>query len=391
VIRRVLVAVMLAALATPAFAEDVVAYEAEGDAPATGTDPRVAALDDAFAHAASAALADVVAPDVRAARKGDLDREIVGHARLWVVKFTVTRDETDDARRQLTVSVKIDRDKLRARLGELDITTTETGATAPPTGTVKTVTILARVASAGGVHADFGPSADRDVPGVAALTTVLRAAGMAVRKAPATGPAPKLDGELPVEDADAAALAEQAKAELAMIAGVTVGDFVAVRGQAQPAALVTARVRLVDHGKPVGQGSAIAAARGEDSIGYAVDRAVTAAVADVLPPAPQKLAQAGSFTGDDTPIAEPGVVLVRLPAKTPFSMVLEEQRYLAGAKGVRSASLRRLSPAGWVIGVATNESLERVAAIAKKPPVTDTSAAVKIVGEVVEVTLSGAP
>ena len=389
--RCVLVAVMVAALASSAFAEDIVAYEAEGDAPATATDPRVAALDDAFAHAAAAAINDLVAPDVRAARRGDLDREIVGHARLWVTKFTVTRDETDDARRQLTVSVKIDRDKIRARLGELDIVTTEAGATAPPTGTVKTVTILERLSSAHGIRADFGPSADKEIPGIAALTTALRAAGMAVRKAPSAGPGPRPDGDLPVEEADATALAEQAKADLALVAGVTIGDFVAVRGQEQPAALVTARLRLIDHGKAIGQGTAIAAARGEDGVGYAVDRALTSAVADVLPPTPQKLGPAGSFTGDDTPIAEPGVILVRLPSKTPFSMVLEEQRYLAGAKGVRSASLRRLSPSGWVIGVATTDSIERVAAVVKHPPTTDTSAQVKVVGEVVEVTLGAAP
>jgi hypothetical protein len=148
---------------------------------------------------------------------------------------------------------------------------------------------------------------------------------------------------------------------------------------------------MLDKGKPVGQGTAIAAARGEDTIGYAVDQSVTAAMTDVLPPAPQKLVQAGAYNGDDTPIGEAGIVLVRLPSKTPFGMVLEEQRYLAGAKGVRAASLRRLSPAGWVIGVATDQSIERVAATARKPPATDTAAAVKIIGDVVEVTLSGTP
>jgi hypothetical protein len=334
----------------------------------------VAALDDAFAHAVNAALADVVAGDVRAARKADLDREIVAHARLWVTKFTVTRDDTDNGMRELVVSVKIDRDKLRAKLAELGVATADQGA-APATGPVKSAAVLVRVATPGGVRADLGG---------AAIATALRGAGIVVRKAPA-GP----EGE--IDDAAASQLAEQAKAELAIVANVSVGPEVAVRGQAQGAALVTARVRMVDHGKAVASGTAIAAARGEDGVGYAVDRALVAAMTDVLPPQPQKLAQAGTFSGDDTPIAEAGIVLVRLPAKTPFSMVLEEQRYLAGAKGVRSASLRRLSPNGWVIGVATDSSIEKVAAIAKKAPVTDTSAAVKIVGEVVEVTLSGAP
>ena len=36
---------------------------------------------------ASIALADIVTADVRSARKGELDREIVGRARLWVARF----------------------------------------------------------------------------------------------------------------------------------------------------------------------------------------------------------------------------------------------------------------------------------------------------------------
>ena len=355
-------------------ADDVVAYEAEGQAATTGADPRVAALDDAFAHAVNAALADVVAADVRAAHKVDLDREFVGHARVWVAKFTVTRDDTDNGMRELVVSVKIDRDKLRAKLGELGIATSEQGA-APASGPVRSATVLVRVATPAGVRADLGG---------AAIATALRGAGFVVRKTPA---AP--EGEL--DDAAAAQLAEQAKADSAVVANVTVGPEVPVRGQAQPASLVTAKIRLVDHGKAVATGTAVAAARGSDGLGYAVDRAVGAAMSDVLPPQPQKLAQAGSFSGDDTPIAEAGIVLVRMPSKTPFSMVLEEQRYLAGAKGVHAASLRRMSPNGWVIGVTTDQPVEKVAAIAKRPPVTDTNAAVKIVGDVVEVTLSGAP
>lgn len=373
-------------LATAAFADDVVGYEAEGDAPAAGADSRTAALDDAFARAAGSALAELVAGDVRTAHKGELDREIVGHARLWVAKFTVTRDETNDDRRQLLVNVRVDRDKLRARLVELNIATQDVPADATATP-LHTATVLLRVATPSGIHADFGAAAERDVPGVAAMTGVLRGVGIVVRKAPATGPAPRGDGDLPISDEDSAAVADAAKAERAAIVGVTVGAPVAVRGQPTSAALVTAHVRLVERGKPVGEGAAIAAARGDDA-GFAIDRAIVAAATDVFPPAPAKLAAAGAFKGDDTPIAEPGVVLVRLPASTPFHMVLDEQRYLAGARGVRSATLRRLSPAGWVIGVATADSVARVAQLAKTAPATDTSAKVRVVGDVVEVELS---
>lgn len=389
--RGVLVAMMLALASPRASAEDIVAYEAEGDAPSTGGDARTAALDDAFSRAVGSALADVVAGDQRTAHKNELDKEIIGHARLWVAKFTVTKDETEDNRRQLTVSVRVDRDKLRARLDELKIATKDATAAAPIEGQ-KSVALLLRVSSTKGSRASFGKNADRDTLGLSGLATLFRGAGMAVKKVPDAGIEPSAEGEYPVNDTNADALAEAAKADLVAIAGVNVGDPAPVRGQPQPAVLVSARLKLIDHRshQVVGQGLALAAApAGEPR--YAIDRALAAAVADVLPPAPKKLAQGGAFTGDDTPFADAGVVLVRLDAKTPFGMVQAEQKFLAGAKGVKAASLRRLSPNGWVIGVTTNESIERVAQIAKKPPATDTSASVKIVGTVVEVALSGSP
>ncbi|MEO8842593.1 MAG: hypothetical protein ABI591_15900 [Kofleriaceae bacterium] len=385
--RGVLV-VMLLALSARAHAEDIVAYEAEGDAPTAGADARTAALDDAFARAVGGALADLVAGDVRTAHKGELDKEIVGHARLWVSRFTVTKDDTEDDRRQLTVSVRIDRDKIKARLDELKIQTKDTAPTADPSQ--RSVTILLRVATPKGPHASFGKNSDHDTMGLGGLATLFRTAGMAVRRAPDSGTV--IDGDYPVADADVDGLADAAKADLVAIAGVSVGEPTSVRGRPQPAVLATAHLKLFDRKahQVIGQGTAVATAPVGDPQ-YAIDRALAAAAADVLPPPPKKLAPAGTFTGDDTPLTDPGIVLVRLSSKTSYSMVLTEQRYLAGAKGVRAASLRRLSPNGWVIGVTTADSIERVAQIAKKPPATDTSASVKIVGEVVEVTLSGSP
>jgi hypothetical protein len=384
--------------ATPAFAEDVVAYQTEGDAPASSTEARVMALDEAFARAVTSALTELVAAETRTARKAELDKELVGHARLWVAKFSVTKDDTIDGRRELTVSVRIDRDKLRARLTELGIAMKETDALTPNGGEMAganaapTATVLLRVMTPAGIRADFGAAADAEVPGLAALTTVLRTNGFAVRRAPGAGPAPTGDGELPVSDGVADALAVEAKADVVAIAGVKVGAPVAVRGQATTASLVTAHVRIVDRKdrKVIGQGVATAGAKGSD-LAYAIDRALVGAATDVMPPAAARLSAAGTYSGDDTPVAEPGIVLLRLPARTPYSSVLLEQKYLAGAKGVRAVTLRRLSPSGWVIGVATGVSIEQIARVAKKAPSTDTSSSVKIVGDIVEVTLSGAP
>lgn len=389
--RYVLALAILVHLAAPVHAEDVATYETDGDAETSGADPRVAALDEAFAKAINLALIDVVAADVRGTKKNELDREIVSHARLWVAKFTVTKDSTADDRRQLRVSVRVDRDKVRAKLAEMGIAVMTAGEASKG----RTVAILMRLADATSVRASYGATAEKDLPGLGALASTLRANGMSVKRAPASGPAAKAGGDLPLDDDEADGLGGDAKAELVAIAGVTVGAPVVVRGLPTSAVLVTAHLRVLERRgkKLVGHGSATVAARGTDPgvIDHAIDRALAAAALDTLPPAPRSLSVATGFTGDDTPLGEAGVVLVRLAPKTPWGLVAAEQKYLAGAKGIQRAVLRRLSPGGWVIGVTTTESVERISQIAKKPPATDTSVKVRVAGDVVEVALDGAP
>jgi len=377
---------------TLARAEDIAAYETEGEADAGGTDPRVTALDEAFARAASVALQDLLEADVRKANRAAIDREILGRARLWVAKFTVTKDETADGRRQLTVMVRVDRDKMRARLAELNIQARVAGE--QPAPGAKGVVVLLRIATPEGARATYGASAEKEPPGLGALAATLRAAGLAPKRAPASGPAARPGGELPLEDGEADAFAADAKADVAVIAGVSVGTPVAARGVAMPGVLVTAHVRGVARGGiAMGQGTATVAARGtEDSvIAAAIERALVAAATDVLPPPKASLGQARPLAGEDRPVVDPGVVLVRLSPKTPWGLVVAEQKYLAGAKGVQRAVVRRLSPGGWVIGVTTTEAIERIAAIARKAPASDTRTHVKIVDGIVEVTLAGAP
>jgi hypothetical protein len=237
------------------------------------------------------------------------------------------------------------------------------------------------------VRASFGNGADHDLDGLAALATPLRAAGFALRRAPDDGPAPTAAGDLP--DVDFDALAEAAQADVAALAAVTVGDPAFVRGQPMQAVLATAHVRLVDHRthQMLGQGVATAAAPAEDPRPE-ISAALVAAMADALPPAAKQLGPAAELTGNDHPLGEAGVVLVRLSPTTPFALVLVEQHYFAGAKGVHAATLRRLSPAGWVIGVTTGDGIDRVAQIAKKPPLSGGTSTVKIIGDVVEVALT---
>ena len=374
-------------------AEDVVAYQADGDADAGAADARVEALDEAFVKAVSQALGDLLDPEVRKQNKPVLDRELLGHARLWVAKFTVTKESVADDRKQLSVSVRVDRDKVRARLGELNIALKADGEAPAPNA--QTVTVLLRVATPEGVHATYGAAAEKDVAGLAALSGALRRANLVIKRASAAGPPAKAGGELPVDDDTAEALAAEAKADLVAIAGVAIGPPVPLRGVDASGVLVTAHVRLVDRKahKAIGQGAVVTAARATDPgiVAYAIDRALLAAMADVLPQRAQKLAEVQEFRGDDKPIGEPGIVLVRLARSTPWGMVQAEIKHLIGARGVSKATLRHVSPSGWVIGVATSESIDRIASIVKKPPAADTAVSVKIVGDLVEATLSGAP
>lgn len=390
--RLLLIGLVVVGFAAPARAEDLAIYDADGDADAAGADPRVAALDEAFARAVAVALADVLDAEVRKTNKAVIDKEIIGRARLWVAKFKVKADQTTDGRRQLAVAVSVDRDKMRARLGELNIGASTGTAEAPPAG-ARTSVVLLRVAAGDTMRATYGASAEKDIPGLGAIASLLRGGGFAVKRAPAGGAPAKAAGDLPLEDDEAEALADAAKADVATVAGVLVGPAVPVRGQPVFASLVTAHVRVIARGKKlVGQGSAAAAARGTELpiVSAAIDRALAAAASDALP-VKQPLTQPQGFQGDDTPIGEPGVVLLRLSPKTPYALVAQELKHLTGARGVSKAVLRRLSPGGWVIGVTTTESIERIASIARKPPAADTSAQAKIVGDVVEVALTGAP
>ena len=71
-----------------------------------------------------------------------------------------------------------------------------------------------------------------------------------------------------------------------------------------------------------------------------------------------ELAAPEGFAGEDRPVAEPGLVLIRLARATPWGLVQAELKHLVGARAVTRASLRHVSPAGWVVGVATSESIE---------------------------------
>lgn len=391
----------IVALAMPAWAEDVASYQVSGHAAAGVSDPRTSALDDAFARAVRSALSDLVSSDLRTARQSDLDREIVSRARRWVATFTVTKDDVIDGRRELMVAVQIDRDKIRDRLEQLNIALGGR-AELPP---APTIAVDVRVTA---------PPRMRTPPmagaGIEALTTVFRSAGMAVRRVTASGRAGRGDGAIAPRDD---ATGEAASAQLVAIADVAVGEPASIRGEGNEAMLVTANVHLSEDfttpsdartasdrstHRVIAQQQATAAALVDDPRS-GIQRALTLAATALLPRLPATRAPSDRRRDDGEPLVDPGVVLVRLPPGTSYPMVLAEQKFLAGAKGIRAATLRRLSPSGWVIGVTTNSSsdptssaaIARVAQIATEPPAPDVQVAVKVVRGIVEVTFTGGP
>lgn len=403
--RSVIVVATLLGLAVAAWADDVASYQTSGGAPAAIGDPRTTALDEAFARAVRSALADVLPSDQRTAHQAELDREIIGRARRWVTTFTVTKDDVVDGRRELMVAVQIDRDKIRARLEQLNVAAAPRAEpiAAPAIAVDVQVTAAPRTRTAAVARA-----------GVSALTAALQSAGMAVRPLATRNTATR-----DAADADKAPVpGEAATPRLIAIAELNIGEPTRVRGQADDAVLVAARVRLVENrgsaareelptaGRDSARAGEVVIAQGQGSAAARVDeprsgveRAIALAATSVLPRLPGKAPSSAPRPAESTPVAEPGVVFVRLPPGTSYAMVLAEQKFLAGAKAIRAATVRRLSSSGWLIGVTTTPgtdstpqaAIDRVARLATQPPANDVQVAVKVVRGVVEVTITGAP
>ncbi|MBK7534175.1 MAG: hypothetical protein IPI49_02165 [Myxococcales bacterium] len=389
------VGMLIASLATQAQAQagDVKTYDVTGEADAGASDPRAVAVDDAFAEATKDAVEDLLTRAQRTEHRATLSKEIIGRARRWVASYKVATDETAAGRRTLTVTVRINLQALRARLVELQIldgAAADSGDGAKPAGepddgpvaqpepsasrnsrwSGRTATLLLRSKRGTRAAATFGAAAERSVPGASAATAVMAERGLVVKPAALVGPAPRRDGELPLADESARALATESRAELAVLVGAQLSDRQAVRGVATPMILARATARVVAAGKDdvegEGQGTAVVAA-GEDErtvASSALDRAVSAAVRDALPLATQAQ-PLPVLTADDEPLPViEGGVWLRVHARTSWKVVSAVQRHLGKQAGT-SAELRRLSPAGYLILVKSDRGIERVAAAAR--------------------------
>lgn len=246
---RIATLVLAAALAAaPAAADPIVTYRSEGSAAADDAEPRTRALDAAFASAVTEAVADLAGKNARS-QAAAVDRDIVKRARRFVASFAVSREGPRGDRFELEVEVRIDQGKVRERLLELGVALRdEPPAEPPPPPAVqrRRATVLYRVTGLGTPVASFGAAARTDLPGADALAAALERGGYTPVPASAAGPPPDDEGELPVDDLGARALAADVKADAALVVGVAVGAAGPVRGAPLHAVPVRAWLHLVD-------------------------------------------------------------------------------------------------------------------------------------------------
>jgi hypothetical protein len=365
-VKRIALALLvLLAAARAARAEDVATYETDGSAASSLSDARTRALDVAFAAAVGKSLEDLVAPADLTSFRGDLDRVIVARARLYVASFKVTSEDTRGDELHVSAAVKIDRDRVRAKLTELGVPMKSGGATAPtaPANAPKAVVLL-RVETPTGVIADYGAAAVDTVPGLEGIGGVLRTAGVAVVTAPRSGPAAHGGGELPLDDDSARALAGDARAGMVVIVGVTIEGAGAVRGARAEGASAIAHVRILEGDRLSGEGVARAGAYSSEDAGAITRAATTAAVGAVSAAMPKAADGAVAPPAPPPPplVAPDGAVLVRLRGLTVWTPIKSITAQLSQTSGVDKIVMMRVAAGEVVLAVTTKQKPERIAA-----------------------------
>lgn len=380
---RLAIAVLALVLAAAPAAAEVVTYEARGRADDGAADARTAALDAAFAVAVTEAVADLSGAAARA-KAGEVDREIIKRARKFVASFQVVSQSSAGGALELEVAVRVDLDKVRAKLGELGVAVravTPKPIEQAPRGK-KTATVLMRVVGASRVSATFGAAATDDVPGLARISEALGAAGYAIVPASAAGPPIGEEDELPVDDTGARALGGDARADVAVVVAIKVGEVGIVRGVPLRAVPASAHIRVVD----VRTGSVLEETRVQSGA-WGLDERLPRVAAEAAAGAAASAAWAPARKPATAPGTTPEItaargVTVRIRGDQPWSAALAIKARLAAAPGVERVTWAGMGADQIVLAVA-GASASKVAGQIRT---TDgLSARVDVSGDVVEV------
>jgi hypothetical protein len=351
-------AAVLLAMAAPAAAEsDAGVHQVLGQGPLTASDPRVAALDDAFVAAVRLALAEVAAPDALAGKDADVAREVIGRARRFVARYVVDSERDVDRRHEVRTTVYVDLAKLVAQLQALGISDAAVPralVTGPATHGPRRATLLLRVRTPSGVEATYGARAST-VLAATALGGEFSRRGWVQVPASAAGPAASELGDLPLDVDAARALAGDAKAALAVVMGAEVSAAARVRGVPGRAVRAQAWATVIDVAGAralSATATAVGAAVGVDTADTSA-RAIAAAgqraLADAAPLRAAEVAAPGSAA-----TAGDGEVLVTLRGGA-WSGARAVLAMLGKRKGVGGASIRRVGATDLVLVATTAE------------------------------------
>jgi hypothetical protein len=214
-----------------------------GEAPGTSANPRVQALDQAFAQAIKQSISDLVDGSVIRDNRERLRTEVIAHARRFIVSYQVIEERTQEGRVTVKLAVTVDRKKLRESLAALGIqadAATARGALRPK------AVILSRETGPRGMVSNLG-TAPRSGPCELAFRAVLDGLGFAVVETPQVVPVTiEANADLPVEPASAAAIGKSAQAAAVFIVGATAIGAGSIRGTSQSGAEAHAVARALD-------------------------------------------------------------------------------------------------------------------------------------------------
>lgn len=361
--KRVAAAALVALIGPlgPAAADEIVTYDVRGRADASRLDPRTGALDAAFAAAVREAVARLIG-----APNGDtaavVEREIVSRARRFVASFQVRDQGAAEGWLELAVAVRVDHDKLRARLGEVGLAA---ASTSPPARGSRAV-VLMRVVGVGPAAANFG-AGRQQVPGLDRVAEVLDRAGWVAIEPPVTAaPLDDLNARWPIDDRGARSAAAQARAQVAVVLEVRVAAPGPVRGTSLSAAPAEVALRVVDvaTGAIVIDATARAGASGTDQ--DLPRRAAEAAVAAVAASWPIASAPPPSPLNSHSFEPRRGTA-VRVRGSGAWNVAAALKAQLAGAPGVRQIAYAGIAADQVVLDVIGSNPAALAAAVRTSP------------------------
>jgi hypothetical protein len=367
-----------------AHAEDLASIDVGGAAEGAGEGVKQKALDAAFGEAIDKVLRAMLPGDVRTRHKKVLRDDIERRARLYVGSYKILDERRIEGELRLQVTVKVDRDKIRAALAELNIDAEAGGSGG---GSRPRVVVLLKYSESASTSTTFGSTGGDGGAGGRAFSAELRSHGFDLIDATKTQ-APlgeATDSRLPLGDDAAIELARQLGAGGAFIVGIDTAAEGPVRGTRLVGAAGKASVRVVDtrSGKVIASESIDGAGFGDDA-----DAAIASAASEL---STRVLLGVGAAVVRHWPPtrAKSDQLEVRIRGARTWGAIAEIIRQLGATNGVRSVHALRIEGGRIDLAVDATVSAKKIASQIKKAKLRRGRAAVKIDGDRILVKVSG--